>query len=134
MNNKKNSLPTNICFNGIIPNKTFLKKKGAFKWGLLQNKFQSLISLSNISFIKKGYKEANVTLSFWSNKPNKKIDKRINIKDNGNFLYDLSKDKKVKKFLNNEVGWITIKSDNPFVRGWYFEFMKNGSIGGDHLF
>ena len=134
LNNKKNSLPTNICFNGIIPNKTFLKKKGAFKWGLLQNKFQSLISLSNISFIKKGYKEANVTLSFWSNKPNKKIDKRINIKDNGNFLYDLSKDKKVKKFLNNEVGWITIKSDNPFVRGWYFEFMKNGSIGGDHLF
>ena len=29
LNNKKNSLPTNICFNGIIPNKTFLKKKGA---------------------------------------------------------------------------------------------------------
>ena len=60
--------------------------------------------------------------------------KEISIPDNGSYRFILNKEKKIKKFLDRKTGWITAQSDNPFVNGWYFEFCKNGSVGGDHLF
>ncbi len=62
------------------------------------------------------------------------LKKKIIIPDCGNYRFILNKDKKIKSFLKNKTGWITVQSDNPFVNGWYFEFSKNRSVGGDHLF
>ena len=61
--------------------------------------------------------------------------KKILLKDNGNYFFDLNKHSRIRNFLGKNVpGWVTVQSDNPFVNGWYLEISKNGSIGADHLF
>ena len=62
------AIESNICFNANVPVESVLKKKGTFKWGLLKNRNNSIIILSNISFFKKNYKNANLTLKFWNQK------------------------------------------------------------------
>jgi len=116
-----------------MPEKNFLQKKGTFKWGLIQNKSDSLVTISNIGFLKKN-KVANITIKFWKQDNEKFIEKKISIKQNASFWFQLKKNKKIKDFLANKPGWITIQSDNPHINGWYFEMMKNKSVGADHLF
>ena len=41
---------------------------------------------------------------------------------------------KLRNFLKSATGWVTIKSDNPFVNGWYVEKSKIGFVGADHFF
>ena len=60
--------------------------------------------------------------------------KKIVINNNGSYWFDLNKNKKIKNFLKNKTGWVTIQSDNPFVNGWYIEKSKVGFIGADHFF
>ena len=129
------AIESNICFNANVPVESVLKKKGTFKWGLLKNRNNSIIILSNISFFKKNYKNANLTLKFWNQKSKKCLSKKILLKDNGNYFFDLNKHSRIRNFLGKNVpGWVTVQSDNPFVNGWYLEISKNGSIGADHLF
>lgn len=132
--NKFNSIPSNICFNAHIPNKDVLKKKSTFKWGLIQNINESLVVISNMSFLKNKFKKANIELKFWNANNSSYLKKNITINDNGSYWFYLSKEKKIKKFLDKKTGWITINSDNPFVNGWYLEISKKGSVGADHLF
>ncbi len=131
---KKYNIPTNICICAANANDAILKKTKTFKWAPILNKKNSYIILTNSSFIKKGFKKANLNLKFWSEKKNNFLVRKKIINDNGIFWFDLNKDKKVKKFLSSKSGWITIESDNPFVNGFYIEDMNSGVIGGDHIF
>ena len=125
---------SNICFNAQVPVNSILKKSGTFKWGLLQNSNDSNILLSNISFLKKKFKKADVVLKFWNEHSDISMHKKITIPDNGNYYFSLNKNKKIKKFFKGKSGWMTVQSNNPFVNGWYFEFAKKGSVGADQLF
>tara|TARA_B100002051_G_C16737985_1_gene642448 strand:- start:741 stop:2318 length:1578 start_codon:yes stop_codon:yes gene_type:complete len=131
---KKYDIPSNICFNAHVPNEQILLKPGTFKWGPLLNKFQSIFTLSNTSNLLIANKNANIIMKFWNEINKKYIIKKITINDNGSYWFDLSKHVKIKKFLGNKTGWVTIQSDNPFVNGWYIEKSKDGIIGADHLF
>ena len=131
---KKYNIPSNICFNASVPNDKILKKPSTFKWGPLLNKTNSILTLSNISFLKKENKKANIILKFWNEMNNKFIKRHIKINDNGSFWFHLNQDPKVLKFLNKKTGWVTIQSDNPFVNGWYLEVTNSGIVGADHLF
>ncbi len=133
-NNLSNSIESNICFNAQVPVKAIHEKKGTFKWGLLKNRNNSQILLSNIGFIKGTFKSANISLKFWNEFDNKFLIKKICIPDRGNYFFSLNKNKKIKNFLKNNTGWVTVQSDNPFVNGWYLDISKNGSVGADHLF
>ncbi len=128
------SIPSNICFNAHVPNEKILLKPSTFKWGLLQNRNNSILAISNMSFLKKKYKNANIILKFWNSNDTFYLSKKIKINDNGSYWFSLTHEKKIKKFLKNKSGWVTIQSDNPFVTGWYFEISKNNSVGADHLF
>ena len=132
-NYSQDSTPSNVCFNFQVSEKNFLKKKGTFKWGLLQNKNRSLLTLSNIGLGMKN-KDAKINLKFWNEYGDKCIEKNFILKGNASLWFDLNKEKKIKKFLNKKSGWVTAQCDNPNVNGWYFEIMKNNSIGADHLF
>lgn len=125
---------SNICFNAKIPISSFENKKSTFKWGLLLNKNNSKILISNLSGLKTKYKKANLDLKFWNNNNNQFIKKKVTIPNNGNYFFNLDKQKKIKNFLKKSSGWMTIKSDNPFINGWYLDISKNGSVGADHLF
>ena len=39
----------------------------------------------------------------------------------------------MKEFFQDD-GWITIKSDNPHIQGFYFTFYPSGAVSGDHFF
>ncbi len=132
-NYNKNSVPSNVCFNFQVSEPNFLKKKGAFKWGLLQNKNHSLLTLSNIGLGVEN-KDAKINLKFWNEYNNKCLQKNFTIKKNGSVWIDLNKEKKIKKFLRKKSGWVTAQCDNPNINGWYFEIMQNKSVGADHLF
>ena len=131
---KKLNIPTNICFNSILPDKNVVHKQGTFKWAPILDVEKSLICLSNINYFRKDFKDAKVIMKIWSQYNSKFLIKKISIKDNGNRFISFKKNLKVKKFLNEKSGWITFQCDNPFVNGFYFENQNNGFIGGDHLF
>tara|TARA_Y100001970_G_C13447700_1_gene468848 strand:+ start:277 stop:504 length:228 start_codon:yes stop_codon:yes gene_type:complete len=63
----------------------------------------------------------------------KKLNKNFKIKSNSSIIIDANKEMKLKKFLNNEFGWVYAQLDNIYLDGWYFS-NKNNSIGGDHAF
>ncbi len=130
----KYDVPSNICFNAHVPNLKVLSKPGTFKWAPLLNKYQSNFTVSNTSNLKSQNKKANIVLNFWNEINNKYIKKKLIINNNGSYWFDLNKHKKIKKFLKNKTGWVTIQSDNPFVNGWYIEKSDIGFIGADHFF
>lgn len=134
INKNEDSLTSNICFNVNVPFENFYKKKNTFRWGLLKNNYDSQIIISNLGFLKKDFKKANLIIKFWNSYDNKYIQKKIVILDRGSYFFCLNRNKKIKRFLNKKPGWMTIQSDNPFINGWYLEISKNGSIGADHLF
>lgn len=127
-------VPSNICFNAHVPNKKVLLKPGTFKWAPILNKHDSNFTVTNTSNLKIKNKKANVILNFWSENNNKSIEKKITINNNGSYWFDLNQENNIKKFLKNKTGWVTVKSDNPFVNGWYLEKSKVGFIGADHFF
>ena len=131
---KKNQPSTNICFNSLVPNLNFLKKPGTFKWGAIINPNTSIICLHNISFLKDSFREAKILMKVWRKKDKKFLKKKITINNNGNLFIEFTNDKKIKNFLGGSTGWVSFESDNPFLNGFYFNILKNGSVAGDHLF
>ncbi|WP_440677307.1 hypothetical protein [Candidatus Pelagibacter sp. HIMB1587] len=131
--NKMYNLSSNICFNANVPVIDILNKNKAFKWSCIfyEKNFELLIS--NFSYLKDGFKEANAKLTFW-NQSRESFSKKIKISDNGFFKINPFEDKKLKKFLMKKVGWITIETDNPFVNGYYVNFGNHGIIGADHIY
>ena len=45
----------------------------------------------------------------------------------------LLNDDELKEFFQDD-GWVTIKSDNPHIQGFYFTFYPSGAVSGDHFF
>ncbi len=132
-NNESNfKLPCNICFNMRMGNPLIENKPGSFHWAPMFYERNTVLTIGNFSTLKNYEKTANLELNFYriedssnqteilSLSPN--TEKRLTI-DNFN----------LKDFLKTE-GWVTIKADNPYVYGFYFNLNSSGSISGDHLF
>jgi hypothetical protein len=132
--NKGENVPSNVCFNVFVPTKNFERKPKTFKWGLVLPNQDHEIFLSNVSFLKKKFKKANVELKFWSSEKNKCLIKKITINDNGSYRFNLKENIRILKFFKNKPGWFTAVSDNPFVTGFFINFGKNGIVGADHFF
>ena len=131
---KKFDVPSNVCFNAQVPNKEIFNKTGTFKWCPILNHKSSLIVLSNFSYAKNGYKNSKVDIKIWREKDYKFLEKKIVINDNGSYTFDIKKNKDIKSFLSKDACWITFKSNNPFLNGYYIEDLGSGVIGADHLF
>lgn len=132
-NKKKYNFTSNICFNTNIPVSNIVNKKASFKWSSIFPTDGFEFFISNISYLKKGFKDANLKLTFWD-QDFKSYSKKIIIKDNGFFRFQYKKNTKLKKFLKNKTGWVTIQADNPFINGYYINFGNNGVVGADHLY
>jgi len=128
----KYDLPTNICFNSEPVNQYEIKKKGTFKWFPIINSSKSIAVIQNSCFIKDYDKTANVEIVIYKVDSEDLIVKNIQLKPYEQ--YRLIIDIEISNFLNNKTGWVVLKSENPFVRAWYFDFNESGIIGGDHSF
>jgi hypothetical protein len=126
----KSKLPCNICFNTKIGNPNIDSKPGSFHWApvFVEN---SVVSIVNSSPKKNYTKDATVTLEFYRKEDSSTISKEIKLKPFSEFRLTLDDD--LKNFLKED-GWVTIKSNNPYIQGYYFVFHTSGSVAGDHFF
>ena len=58
--------------------------------------------------------------------------KKIKLKANSERRISFS-DFQLNEFIKSE-GWVTIKADNPYIHGYYFNMNSSGSVAGDHFF
>jgi hypothetical protein len=128
--NLKSKLPCNICFNGKLGNPNIDTKPGSFHWApvFINN---SVVTISNSSPKKNYLKDALVTLTFYRKEDSSTIQKEIKLKPFSEFRLTLDDD--LKNFLKED-GWVTLKSDNPYIQGYYFVFHPSGAVAGDHFF
>ena len=132
---KKNAnydLPTNICFASVVSNIKILDKKGTFKWLPILNQGNSVAVIENSSYIKNYDQPANLDVTFYQKDAEETIKKNYVLPANGQIRLVVNDE--LSTFLGDNSGWVTIKSDNPFIKAWYFEFNESGIMGGDHSF
>lgn len=130
--NSKHNMPTNICFASHVSNEKIINKPGTFKWMPILNHGQSIAIIENSSFLKNYNKSADALINIYRANSTESINEKIKISPNGQKRIYINS--KIKKFLKNKSGWLTVKSNNPFVKAWYFEFNESGIFGGDHSF
>jgi len=127
----KSKLPCNICFNTKIGNPNIDSKPGSFHWAPIFIK-NSVVTISNSSPKKNYTKDAIVELTFFRKDDSETLSREIKLKPFSEFRLIL--DDELKNFLNSDDGWVTIKSNNPYIQGFYFVFHPSGSVAGDHFF
>ena len=133
-NSKDISLSSNICFNAVVPNKNFELKSGTFKWLALFDPSNQKVFLTNSSFVKNQNKVANADIEIWRKKDNRSYKFKISINENSckEIISNITED--LNTFLGGSIGWITIKSDNPNLYGYYVTDYNNGLVGADHFY
>jgi hypothetical protein len=127
----RSKLPCNICFSPKLGNPILQNKPGSFHWSPLFIKNSSVVAIGNFSPKKNYIKNANIEINFYRKKDDSYISKNISL--NPYEEYRITPDKKLKEFLEDD-GWITIKSDNPNIQGFYFNFYPSGTVAADHFF
>ena len=115
-------------------NPSLKRKPGSFHWNPIFHNGNSIITLGNFSPRKNYSSSSELIMTFYNESNTDNIEKSIIIPPNGDFRFDMEKNPDGKSFLNDSDGWITIKSNNPNIQGFYFNFYDSGSIAGDHFF
>jgi hypothetical protein len=128
----KSKLPCNICFNAKLGNPNIENKPGSFHWSPIFNDKTSIITIANFSTHKEYSKYAKVSLNFYHKQDSSFITREITLGPQAEFRISIN-DEELKQFFQDD-GWITMRADNPFVQGYYFNFHSSGSVAGDHFF
>lgn len=127
-------LPANICFGAKVSNEKLVTKPGTFKWCAILDSQCQFVPMTNSSFLKGGNKVANCHVDVWRGQDGEKLSFTLQIPDNG--VVDILADNReaVDGFLGGEIGWMTVRSDNPFVDGYYITMNGSGLVGADHVY
>jgi hypothetical protein len=129
----ESKLPCNICFNTRMGNPLIENKPGSFHWSPIFKNRNTNITLGNFSTIKNYKKDANIEMNFYRIEDSLNITKKLSIKANSEERFIINEHDDLKEFFYDE-GWVTIKADNPYIEGYYFNIHKSGSVSGDHFF
>jgi len=127
----KSKLPCNICFNTKNGNPQMENKPGSFHWSPIFIKKSGMVTIGNFSPKKNYKKNANIEINFYRKEDDSYISKNIFLNPYEEFR--ITPDEKLVEFLKDD-GWITLKSDNPNIQGFYFNFYSTGAVAGDHFF
>jgi len=92
----------------------------------------SVVTIANFSPKRNYSMPAHINIDFFRNSDSNSLSKKISLKPYQEFRLTMTDE--LRKFLQNDDGWITIKADNPFIQGFYFNFHTSGSVAGDHFF
>ena len=125
-------LPCNICFNTRMGNPLLENKPGSFRWSPLFKDRNTILTLGNFSTLKNYTRNANIEFNFYRIEDSSSLTQKISLKPNCEKRLSIN-DLKLNNFLKTE-GWVTIKTDNPYVHGYYFNLHSSGSVSGDHFF
>jgi hypothetical protein len=132
INGLSSKLPCNICFNMRMANPLLENKPGSFHWAPLFNDRNAVITLGNFSTLKNYNSDANLELNFYRIEDSISYTKKITLKSNSERRISFN-DFELKDFIKTE-GWVTVKADNPYIHGYYFNMNSSGAVAGDHIF
>jgi hypothetical protein len=107
-------------------------KPGSFHWAPIFANRNYVLAIGNFSTLKEYQKSANLELSFYRIEDSSNVVHNINLEPNSEKRVSLN-DFDLDSFIKTE-GWVTIKADNPYVHGYYFNLNSSGSVSGDHFF
>jgi len=132
-NGLDSKLPCNICFNMKMGNPLLENKPGSFHWAPIFNHRNTTLTLGNFSTLKDYDRNANLELNFYRIEDSSYLTQKLSLKPNSEIRILIDGDQELNQFLKTE-GWVTVKSDNPYIQGFYFNFNNSGSVAGDHFF
>ena len=132
MHDLKSKLPCNICFNSKMGNPLIENKPGSFHWAPIFPHRNSVIAIGNFSTLKNYQRDSEIEMTFFRKEDSSTISKKFTLKANCEERIN-SNDADIKQFIKTE-GWVTIKANNPYIQGFYFNFNNSGSVSGDHFF
>jgi len=128
----KSKLPCNICFNTNMGNPLLENKPGSFHWAPMFHDRNTILTLGNFSTLKNYQKDANIELNFYRIEDSSHSSKKLLLKPSSEQRISIN-DYELNDFIKTE-GWVTIKADNPYIEGYYFNIHSSGSVSGDHFF
>ena len=128
------NLPTNICFNANVPNEKIHKKKGTFKWCAVFDANHQSIFVNDCSLLRQQHQNAEIDISYWRESDNQSLNFKISLPADGvTDILNGYRDK-VSDFLNDDLGWVSMRSSSPHTLGYYVTNCGKGLVGGDHLY
>jgi len=128
----KSKLPCNICFNAQLSNFNLENKPGSFHWCPIFKNGDCVVTLGNFSPVINYAKDADIELQFFRKKDSSFISKKIHMGPNCEERISLN-DNQLAEFFDED-GWVTIKANNPWILGYYFNFHSSGAVAADHFF
>ena len=128
----KSKLPCNICFNAQLSNFNLENKPGSYHWSPIFKNGNCVVTLGNFSPIINYNKGADIELQFFRKKDSSSISRNIHIGPNCEERISIT-DNDLAEFFDED-GWMTIKANNPWILGYYFNFHLSGAVAGDHFF
>ena len=131
-NGLNSKLPCNICFNMRMGNPLLENKPGSFHWAPVFNGRNTILTLGNFSTLKNYNSTANLELNFYRIEDSTSFTEKITLRPNSEKRISFN-DFELEEFVKTE-GWVTIKSDNPYIHGYYFNMNSSGAVAGDHVF
>lgn len=128
-------LPCNICTNLQPFNPSLETKTSSFKWlPLLTDQPRAAVWLMNSSPQKNYVKVATLDVTFFREKDTQILKKFLELEPHGFVMIDPNDDVALKEFLDGQIGWMTIVTNNPYLTTYYFADHPSGVVGGDHGF
>lgn len=133
-NENKISLPSNVCFNAEFSRSKAVKKPGSFRWCPILDIKNQKIMIINAPWLRTGGPDAICHISFWNSFSNQSLDFKITVSVNSTLDIIEKFYEQIFKFLNGDIGWVTIKSNSPYTWGYYICDSGLGLVGADHFF
>jgi hypothetical protein len=133
MNNNE-ILSSNICFNAKVPFSYERQKKGTFRWCPVFDANYQSIFFHDCSLLRKEKNDSELDISYWRESDDRSLTFKTKLAANG--VKDILSENRdqVSEFLNNDIGWVTIRASSPYNLGYYVTNYENGLIGADHVF
>lgn len=133
-NNKGATLPCNICFAPKIGDPRVDHKASTFKWSPVLNQERSVLIFQNSPTHQGTFRDAQIHLQLFREADEEYLERTIVLPSYGQLTIDWATDQEWSDFLQGQTGWVTAKSNNPYLIGWYFDFGTTGAVAGDHSF
>jgi len=128
-------MPCNICTNLQPFNPSIDTKPTTFRWSpVLANQPKATLWFMNSSPATDYTKEAELTVTFFRESDSQTIVRNLTLPPHGFHILEVASDKDLVNFFQNQVGWMTLISNNGYTTTYYFTENSSGIVGGDHGF
>ncbi|MBA3816483.1 MAG: hypothetical protein H0X29_08185 [Parachlamydiaceae bacterium] len=127
--------PCNICTNLQPYNPALETKPSSFRWApILADNDSATIWIMNSAPEIVYQRTATIEITFFREIDSTTLKRNLNLPANGFIVLHIHEDPELRKFFNNQVGWMTVITSNPYTSMYYFAENSSGVVGGDHGF